>query len=63
MNREMTRGLFIRLVFHKYEFAVKILCTSTPSAPSSESKYVIATVYADLEGNAELLETAEFLQP
>ena len=41
----------------------RILCTSTPSAPSSESKYVIATVYADLEGNAELLETAVFLQP
>ncbi|MBQ4366227.1 MAG: hypothetical protein II804_08190 [Clostridia bacterium] len=41
----------------------RILCTSTPSVPSSESKYVIATVYADLAGNAELLETAEFLQP
>ena len=38
----------------------RIICESRPSIPSPESSYVIVTVYADLEGNAEITETFEF---
>ena len=38
----------------------RIICESTPSIPSPESSYVIVTVYADLDGNAEITETTEF---
>ncbi|MBQ7204150.1 MAG: hypothetical protein IJS03_09110 [Eubacterium sp.] len=40
----------------------RILCESTPSVPNAESGYVIVTVYADLEGNAEITDTAEFYE-
>ncbi|MCR5484148.1 MAG: hypothetical protein K6F09_01020 [Clostridiales bacterium] len=38
----------------------RIICESKPSVPSSESGYVIVTVYADLMGNAEITDTVEF---
>lgn len=40
----------------------RIICESKPSVPSSESGYVIVTVYADLGGNAEITDTMEFKQ-
>lgn len=40
----------------------RIICQSRPSVPSSESGYVIVTVYADLDGNAEIIDTIEFQQ-
>ena len=40
----------------------RILCESKPSVPNAESGYVIVTVYADLEGNAEITDTAEFYE-
>ena len=38
----------------------RIICESRPSVPSPESGYVIVTVYADLEGNAEITDIFEF---
>ena len=38
----------------------RIVCESRPSVPSPESGYVIVTVYADLQGNAEITDTVEF---
>ncbi len=38
----------------------RILCKSGPVVPNAASTYVIVTVYADLEGNAELTETVDF---
>ena len=38
----------------------RIICESKPSIPSSERGYVIVTVYADLQGNAEITETFNF---
>ena len=38
----------------------RIICEARPSVPSPESWYVIVTVYADLEGNAEITDTVEF---
>lgn len=32
----------------------KLLCKSTPIVPNAESKYVVVTVYQDLDGNAEI---------
>ncbi len=38
----------------------RIICQSTPAVPGAESSYVIVTVYADLQGNAEITDTLEF---
>ena len=38
----------------------RIVCESRPSVPFPECGYVIVTVYADLEGNAEIIDTTEF---
>ena len=38
----------------------RIVCESRPSVPFPECGYVIVTVYADLEGNAEIIDTMEF---
>ena len=38
----------------------RIICESKPAVPIPESGYVIVTVYADLEGNAEITDTIEF---
>ena len=38
----------------------RMICESRPSIPSPECGYVIITIYADLEGNAEITETIEF---
>ncbi|MBR5996337.1 MAG: hypothetical protein IK026_07185 [Eubacteriaceae bacterium] len=38
----------------------RIICESRPSVPSDECGYVIVTVYADLEGNAKIIDTIEF---
>lgn len=38
----------------------RIICESRPSIPSPERGYVIVTVYADLEGGAEIIDTFEF---
>ncbi len=38
----------------------RIVCESRPAVPSPESGYVIVTVYADLQGNAEITDTIEF---
>ena len=40
----------------------RIICESKPSVPNAESSYVIVTVYADLQGNAEITDTIEFQQ-
>ena len=37
-----------------------ILCEQKPSIPSPESGYIAVTVYADLDGNAEITSTEEF---
>ncbi len=38
----------------------RMICESRPSVPFPECGYVIVTVYADLEGNAEITDTIEF---
>ena len=38
-----------------------IFCESRPSVPSPERGYVIVTVYADPDGNAEITDTFEFM--
>ena len=38
----------------------RILCESKATVPNAETGYVIVTVYADLQGNAEITETYEF---
>ena len=38
----------------------RIICESRPAVPVPECGYVIVTVYADLEGNAEITDTIEF---
>lgn len=38
----------------------RIICESKPSVPIPECGYVIVTVYADLNGNAEITDTIEF---
>lgn len=38
----------------------KLLCEITPVVPNAASHYAIVTVYADLEGNAEITETVDF---
>ena len=38
----------------------RILCESKATVPDAETEYVIVTVYADLQGNAEITETAAF---
>ena len=38
----------------------RIICESRPAVPIPECGYVIVTVYADLEGNAEITDTIEF---
>ncbi len=38
----------------------RIICESRPVVPDPECGYVIVTVYADLEGNAEIIDTVEF---
>ena len=38
----------------------RMICESRPSVPFPECGYVIVTVYADLEGNAEIIDTIEF---
>ena len=38
----------------------RIVCESRPSVPFPECGYVIVTVYADLKGNAEIIDTMEF---
>lgn len=38
----------------------RIICESKPSVPIPECGYVIVTVYADLDGNAEITDTIEF---
>lgn len=40
----------------------RILCESKPSIPSLDSSYVIVTVYADLQGNAQITDTVEFIK-
>lgn len=38
----------------------RIICESRPTVPVPEVGYVIVTVYADLQGNAEITDTIEF---
>lgn len=38
----------------------RIICKSISSVPFPEAGYVIVTVYADLQGNAEITDTIEF---
>lgn len=38
----------------------EILCKATPVVPNAESYYVVVTVYADLEGGAEITGIVEF---
>ena len=38
----------------------RILCEARATVPGAASEYVILTVYADLQGNAEITETYEF---
>ncbi len=38
----------------------RIICESRPSVPFPECGYVIVTVYADPDGNAEITDTVEF---
>ena len=38
----------------------RILCESRATVPNAETQYVIVTVYADLQGNAEITDTAAF---
>ena len=38
----------------------RLLCEAKATVPDAETKYVIVTVYADLQGNAEITDTAEF---
>ena len=38
----------------------RILCECKPVVPNAESSYVLVTVYADLQGNAEITDTVEF---
>ena len=38
----------------------RIICESRPAVPIPECGYVIVTVYADLDGNAEITDTIEF---
>ena len=38
----------------------RIICESRPAVPDPEVGYVIVTVYADLQGNAEITDTIEF---
>ena len=39
----------------------RILCESKATVPNAETGYVIVTVYADLQGNAEITDTVEFV--
>ena len=41
-------------------FNYRIICESKATVPDAETEYVIVTVYADLDGNAEITETEEF---
>lgn len=38
----------------------RIVCESKATVPNAESEYVIVTVYADLQGNAEITDVASF---
>lgn len=38
----------------------RMICKSKPAVPFPECGYVIVTVYADLQGNAEITDTIEF---
>ena len=38
----------------------RIICESRPAVPFPECGYVIVTVYADLQGGAEIIDTMEF---
>ena len=38
----------------------RIICESRPAVPVPDCEYVIVTVYADLQGNAEITDTIEF---
>lgn len=40
----------------------RILCEAKATVPDAEAEYAIITVYADLQGNAAITETAEFGQ-
>ena len=37
-----------------------LLCKATPTVPDAKSSYSIVTVYADLDGNAEITQTVDF---
>ena len=39
----------------------RLLCEAADTVPGAETRYVILTVYADPQGNAEITETAEFV--
>ena len=41
-------------------FNYQILCKATPVVPDAQSYYVIVTVYADLEGGADVTDIIEF---
>ena len=38
----------------------QILCEAKATVPNAETSYMVVTVYADLEGNAEITETVDF---
>ena len=38
----------------------RLLCEAKATVPDAETEYAIVTVYADLQGNAEITDTAEF---
>ena len=38
----------------------RVICEAKPAVPIPECGYVIVTVYADLEGHAEIIDTIEF---
>ncbi|MCR4723247.1 MAG: hypothetical protein K5629_05665 [Eubacteriales bacterium] len=38
----------------------RMICEARPSVPSPECRYAIVTVYADLQGKAEILDITEF---
>lgn len=40
----------------------RLLCEAKATVPDAETEYAIVTVYADLQGNAAITETAEFGQ-
>ena len=39
----------------------RLLCKETATVPDAESFYTIIDIYADLNGNAELTETYDFV--